>query len=103
MFMENSSPIRTWILPIIYFIPSGTKTDYSDRNVNGKRVFDANGLQFAFKHLFPKEGENITADLNYFSGKNQQQFLNEYRLPDRTARIGCSLQPAATGDRERLQ
>ncbi len=27
-------------------------------------------MQFAFKHLFPKEGENITADVNFFSGKN---------------------------------
>ena len=54
----------------IYF-PSGPDTSYSFRNVNTNREFNANGLQFAFKHLFPKEGETITADFNYFKGKNQ--------------------------------
>ena len=58
------------------FIPDSTEeTNYSNRTVSGKRVFDANGLQFAFKHLFPREGENITADLNYFSGKNTNNNL----------------------------
>ncbi len=57
------------------FFPSGTETDYSQRTVNTNRVFDANGVQFAFKHLFPKEGENITADLNYFSGMNDNNAL----------------------------
>jgi ferric enterobactin receptor len=57
------------------FLPSGEVTNYSDRNVNTDRQFDAHGLQFAFKHLFPREGENITADVNYFSGKNQNNAL----------------------------
>jgi ferric enterobactin receptor len=57
------------------FIPGDTETIYSQRLVNTQRVFDANGLQFAFKHLFPKEGENITADLNYFAGKNNNNAL----------------------------
>ncbi len=57
------------------FIPGDTETVYSQRSVNSQRVFDANGLQFAFKHLFPKEGENITADLNYFDGKNNNNSL----------------------------
>ncbi|HVU83897.1 MAG TPA: TonB-dependent receptor, partial [Puia sp.] len=49
--------------------PDHTSTFYSERNSNSKRVFNANGFQFAFKHLFPREGENITADMNYFAGK----------------------------------
>ncbi len=57
------------------FLPSGEETGYSDRNVNTQRTFDANGLQFAFKHLFPREGENITADANYFAGKNVNDAL----------------------------
>jgi ferric enterobactin receptor len=48
---------------------------YTDANVNTQRTFNANGLQFAFKHLFPREGENITADANYFSGKNDNYAL----------------------------
>ncbi len=57
------------------YLPSGDETSYSQRTVNSQRVFDANGLQFAFKHLFPREGENITADLNYFSGMNNNNSL----------------------------
>ncbi len=58
------------------FFPDGTDyTYYSQANVNTQRIFDANGFQFAFKHLFPKEGENITADVNFFSGKNQNNAL----------------------------
>ncbi len=55
--------------------PDHTSTFYSERNSHSKRVFNAHGLQFAFKHLFPKEGENITADLNYFAGKNENNAL----------------------------
>ncbi|MEO6963685.1 MAG: outer membrane beta-barrel protein [Puia sp.] len=56
-------------------LPSGTETLFSQRNANTNRVFDASGFQFAFKHLFPKEGENITADVNYFQGKSQNDAL----------------------------
>jgi outer membrane receptor protein involved in Fe transport len=55
--------------------PDQPGTIYSQRNSNSKRVFNANGFQFAFKHLFPKEGENITADMNYFAGKNMNNAL----------------------------
>jgi ferric enterobactin receptor len=57
------------------FFPSGTETDYSQRTVNTNREFNANGFQFAFKHLFPREGENITADANYFAGMNVNNAL----------------------------
>jgi outer membrane receptor protein involved in Fe transport len=57
------------------YLQSGTETDYSNRNVNTHREFNANGLQFAFKHLFPREGENITADANYFAGMNNNNAL----------------------------
>jgi ferric enterobactin receptor len=57
------------------YFPSGTDTSYSQATINTQRTFDANGLQFAFKHLFPREGENITADLNYFDGTNVNNAL----------------------------
>ena len=40
------------------------------RNAENDRTFNANGLQFGLKHLFPKAGREITMDGNYFSGKN---------------------------------
>jgi ferric enterobactin receptor len=46
---------------------SGKVSKYSQRNTNTNRIFNASGFQFGFKHLFPKEGETLTADLNYFS------------------------------------
>lgn len=49
---------------------SGTVKSYATRNSSGTREFNANGLQFGMKHLFPKEGEEITFDANYFSGKS---------------------------------
>src|SRR5450432_4356834 len=58
------------------FFPDGDETIYyNNSNVNTQRTFNANGLTFAFKHLFPKEGENVTADLNYFSGMNDNNAL----------------------------
>ncbi|MCW3112075.1 MAG: TonB-dependent receptor [Segetibacter sp.] len=43
---------------------------YSQRLTSGSRTFDANGLQFGYVYNFPKAGEQLTADANYFSGKN---------------------------------
>jgi ferric enterobactin receptor len=54
---------------------SGKISNYSERVSNSKREFNANGLQLGVKHLFPKEGEELTADLNYFSGKNEGNSL----------------------------
>ena len=50
---------------------SGKQSSYSERVATGKREFNAAGLQLGMKHIFPKEGEELTADLNYFSGKNE--------------------------------
>jgi outer membrane receptor protein involved in Fe transport len=41
-----------------------------DRTSTGDRTFNANGLQFGLVHNFVKEGEQLTADGNYFAGKN---------------------------------
>lgn len=49
---------------------SGMVSSSSKRVTTGSREFNAKGLQFGFKQLFPKEGEELTADFNLFSGKN---------------------------------
>lgn len=59
----------------ILYPDSAQSSLYSTRNTNSKREFNANGVQFGFKHLFPREGETITADLNYFAGKNENHSL----------------------------
>ncbi|MEP6584061.1 MAG: outer membrane beta-barrel protein [Ginsengibacter sp.] len=49
---------------------SGIKSSNSERFTSGSRTFNANGLQLGYVYNFPKEGEQLTADANYFSGKN---------------------------------
>jgi outer membrane receptor protein involved in Fe transport len=50
---------------------TGKVSGYSDRTSTGKRVFNAYGLVLGVKHIFPKEGEELTIDGNFFSGKNE--------------------------------
>ncbi len=53
----------------------GKISSFSERVSSGKREFNANGLQLGMKHLFPQTGQELTADLNYFSGKNNGNSL----------------------------
>lgn len=53
----------------------GSYVSYSERNTNTHREFNATGLQGSFKYTFPKPGEELTADANFFSGKNQNNLL----------------------------
>jgi len=64
---------------------SGKISANSDRVSNMQRTFNGQGLTLGMKHLFVKEGEELTADLNYFTGKNSNQsdyttnyFANNY-------------------------
>jgi len=41
-----------------------------DRTSNNNRVFNGTGLQGGMVHNFTKEGHQLTADVNYFGGKN---------------------------------
>lgn len=47
----------------------------SQRMTSGSRTFNANGLQFGYVYNFPKQGEQLTADGNYFSGKSSGNSL----------------------------
>jgi ferric enterobactin receptor len=46
--------------------PAFDSSYYSLRNSNSTRKFDVNGVQLGMKHLFAKEGEQLTADGSYF-------------------------------------
>jgi Outer membrane receptor proteins, mostly Fe transport len=48
----------------------GSYVSYSERTTANKREFNAFGGQGGFKYVFPKQGEELTADVNFFSGKN---------------------------------
>ncbi|HVX52736.1 MAG TPA: TonB-dependent receptor, partial [Chitinophagaceae bacterium] len=73
--------------------PAGDIFRYNDRITNGTRTFNATGLQFGMVHNFAKSGEQLTADGNYFSGKNDGNSMyttNNY-LGDKTF-LGQSFQ-----------
>jgi ferric enterobactin receptor len=53
----------------------GDYVSFSERNTSNSREFNATGLQGGFKYLFPKKGEELTADVNYFAGKSNSSAL----------------------------
>ncbi len=54
---------------------SGKISTVSNRSTKGSREFNGHGLVFGLKHLFPKEGEELTIDANLFGGKNMNNSL----------------------------
>ncbi len=74
---------------------SGTVHSYSNRISNGTRAFNGRGLTFGLKTIFPKAGEELTADANYFSGNSESNSLystNKYANGAGSAITGTSLQ-----------
>lgn len=70
-------PTETLSMTTDSLFNSGTKSIYSERSSSGEREFNARGVQAGLKQLFPREGEELTADFNYFAGKNEgSNFLN---------------------------
>lgn len=66
----------------------------SNRVSTSKRIFNGQGVALGMKHLFAKEGEELTADLNYFSGKNNSSayYATNYYAPASTTTAGTELQ-----------
>ncbi len=50
---------------------TGKTSANSERISTGNRTFNGQGAALGMKHLFAKEGEEWTADVNYFSGKSK--------------------------------
>jgi ferric enterobactin receptor len=50
-------------------------TSLSQRNTTGTRQFNGQGIVFGFRQLFPKEGQELTIDANYFGGKMDNNSL----------------------------
>ncbi len=48
----------------------GSFISHSERNTSNHREFNAIGFTGSFKLLFPQQGQELTADVNIFSGKN---------------------------------
>lgn len=50
-----------------------TSSSFTSRNSDNERTFMNTGGTLAYKHLFPKEGKEITADMNFNSMKSNQE------------------------------
>ncbi len=65
---------------------AGNIFKYNDRSTTGPRSFNATGGQLSFMHNFHREGEQLTFDGNYFSGKNtgNSNYITSNYLGDKT-------------------
>ena len=71
---------------------NGIKSMYSQRFSASSRTFNANGLQAGMVHNFAKDGQQWTADLNYFSGKSSGNALYTTNYYNGSAVNGTQLQ-----------
>jgi outer membrane receptor protein involved in Fe transport len=55
-------------------------TAFSRRITDGQRTFNGTGLVLGLKHIFPREGEELTVDGNYFGGNssNNSNYTTDY-------------------------
>lgn len=51
-------------------LSTGSLKSYSERQTLTHRDFKAKGAQGGFKYIFPRQGEELTGDFNYFSSSN---------------------------------
>lgn len=70
---------------------------YSQRLTSGSRTFNANGLQLGYVYNFPKAGEQLTADGNFFSGKNSSNSLYTTNYYNAASISGTQLQQMLGG------
>ena len=71
---------------------SGVKSANSVRYTSGSRSFDATGLQMDYVYNFPKDGEQLTANGNYFSGKTPSNQLYTTNYLDGNTIAGTQVQ-----------
>ena len=77
---------------------TGKVTTYSERLSNSTRTFNATGFQMGMKHLFPRQGEELTADINFFAAKNESDALYTTNYLDNKELITGTQQQNVQGD-----
>lgn len=74
---------------------ASTIKSFSNRFSTGNRQFNGQGLSGGLKYNFPKEGKELTADVSYFGGKNENNSLyttNQFVDAEGTQVRGTQLQ-----------
>jgi len=74
------SPYQSLDLVTDSLFNGGTTSSFTNRVSSGRREFNGRGLSFGLKTVFPRKGEELTADANYFSGNsiNSSDYSNNY-------------------------
>ncbi|MDP4283419.1 MAG: TonB-dependent receptor [Bacteroidota bacterium] len=74
-------------------------TNLSQRNTTGNRQFNGQGLVFGYRQLFPKQGQELTLDANYFGGKmdNNSLITSNYFLDNSSSIDSSELQKVIGG------
>ena len=82
---------------------SGKISANSERVSTSKRIFNGQGFAFGLKHLFAKEGEELTADANYFSAHNNGSALysTNYFAGNSTIPLSTELQQVLSGGNDK--
>ena len=80
---------------------TGNKSSYMERLSNNKFKFNGQSATLGFLHNFPKNGHQLTADINYFAGTNENNTLitnNTYNNPNQPLSYTYSQQQSGKGD-----
>jgi outer membrane receptor protein involved in Fe transport len=73
---------------------NGVKS-FSTRYTESLREFRPQGFQLGFKHTFPKAGEELTMDMNFFGGTNKNEALITTNYLNNNAITGSQIQKNA--------
>ena len=68
---------------------------FSNRYTESLREFKPQGFQLGFKHTFPKAGEELTMDMNFFGGTNKNESLITTNYLNNNAITGTQIQKNA--------
>ena len=80
-------------------------SSFSQRLSNSNSQFNNSGATLSFKHNFPKQGEELTADVNYNRSKNNNQNIigtDYYKFPGNTFTNSFKQQQNGKGNNENL-
>jgi ferric enterobactin receptor len=95
-FHGEMNPYETIGITTDSLYNTGKVSNTSLRITNGHREFNRTGLVFGMKQLFKKEGEELTLDANYFTGKNENNYLytTDYYFPNSSNIAGTAYEKA---------
>lgn len=93
------TPTTTSDLDLATLFPSGTAYSYTQRLSNSTGNFNNHGAMLSYKHNFPKAGEELTADVNYSKGTNDNlNYVNSNIYAIKGAAQTSSYDQRQTGD-----